>query len=462
MWIKPPLPVRAASLPSKATPEENGMFNYYLRLAWISISKTPGLVALMVGAIGIGIGVSMTMLTIYYMMDRDPIPWKSDQLYSVRVDNWDAEEPFWDERPEESPFQMTYLDATNIYDARRAFRETPMFKSWGVVEPNDPELRAENHILRMTGSDFFAMFDVPFLYGGAWDRTADEAADRVVVLSRDLNEELFGGVDSVGEQLRVRGEMFRVVGVIDEWEPQPKYYDLNNGSFDESEDIFLPFNLVRQAEYRSAGNNNCYEADPAPGWEGRLAGECIWIQYWAELRSPIEVEDYQTFLNSYTDTQRDMGRFPRPNNNQLYDVNEWLTMQEVVAEDVSVTLGLSALFLAVCLFNTVGLLLAKFLGKSAETGIRRALGASKVDVFRQQLVEVGLIGLAGGIAGLGLSFLGLKGLQILMIDTEQLVTMDFTLVMLAIVLALVTTVLAGLYPAWRVCQTPPAMYLKTQ
>jgi len=438
------------------------MFSYYLRMAWLSIRKTPVLVALMVGAVGIGIGVSMTMLTIYHMMSRDPIPWKSDQLYSVRVDNWDADEPYDEDLPGQSPFQMTYIDATNIYDAGRAYRETPMFKSWGVVEPSNPELRAENHIFRMTGSDFFAMFDVPFLYGGPWDHEADAAASRVVVLSRDLNETLFGGEDSVGRDLRIRGQDFRVVGVIDEWEPQPKYYDLNNGSFDEGEDVFLPFNLVRHEQYQSAGNNNCYQGDPAPGWEGRLAGECIWIQYWAELRNPQEVEEYQTFLNAYTDEQRALGRMPRPNNNQLYNVTEWLAMQEVVDEDVSVTLGLSVLFLAVCLFNTIGLLLAKFLGKSTETGIRRALGASRSDVFRQQLVEVGLIGIGGGVVGLGLSLLGLKGLQILTIDTEQLVTMDLTMIVAAIALALVTTILAGLYPAWRVCQMPPAIYLKTQ
>ena len=56
----------------------------------------------------------------------------------------------------------------------------------------------------------------------------------------------------------------------------------------------------------------------------------------------------------------------------------------------------------------------------------------------------------------------LKGLQVLTIDTEQLVTMDLTMVIVAVLLALVTTILAGLYPAWRVCQMPPAVYLKTQ
>lgn len=436
------------------------MFTYNLKLAWLSIRKTPVLTLLMVGAIGIGIGLSMTLVTLYYMMGQDPIPQKSDQLYNVRVDSWDVDEPY--EEPNEPPHQMTYTDASTIYRADRAFREAPMFKSWGVVEPQNEALKPDTEVFRMTGRDFFAMFDVPFLYGGVWSESADRDGDRVTVISRDYNEKIFGGEDSVGRRLRIEGEDFTVVGVIDEWEPIPKYYDVNNGAFDEGEDIFLPFWLVEQGEWWSAGNNNCYQDDPEPGYPGRLAGECVWIQYWAELRDDTERDEYMSFLNAHTEQQKALGRMPRPVNNRLDDVNEWLELREVVDEDVAVSLGLAGLFLAVCLFNTVGLLLAKFLGRSTETGIRRALGASKGQIFRQQLVEVGLIGLGGGLLGLLLSLGGLKGLQWLTIDSDQLVTMDMNLVAIAIGLALVSALIAGLYPAWRVCRMPPALYLKTQ
>lgn len=436
------------------------MFAYNLKLAWLSIRKTPVLTALMIGAIGIGIGLSMTMVTLYYMMAQDPIPHKSDQLYSVRVDSWDVNEPY--REPNQPPWQMTYIDATSIYRARTAFREAPMFKSYGVVEPEGEALKPETKVFRMTGRDFFPMFDVPFLFGGTWSEEADRRGEHVVVLSEDYNEKLFGGEDSVGETLRIRGEDYTVVGVTDDWEPMPQFYDVNNGAFNEGEDLYLPFWLVEQGEWWSAGNNNCYQDDPEVGWAGRIAGECVWIQYWAELRTDEERDAYMSFLDAHTEQQKALGRMPRPVNNRLDDVNEWLEIRDVVADDVAVSLGLAALFLGVCLFNTVGLLLAKFLGKATETGIRRALGASRAQIFRQQLVEVGLIGLAGGLLGLVLSLGGLKGLQWLTIDAEQLVTMDMTLVAMAIALALVAAILAGLYPAWRVCRMPPALYLKTQ
>jgi putative ABC transport system permease protein len=68
---------------------------------------------------------------------------------------------------------------------------------------------------------------------------------------------------------------------------------------------------------------------------------------------------------------------------------EYLHEQGAVPDEAAVLLGLSLLFLVVCLLNTIGLLLAKFLGKATEIGIRRALGASRRVLFHQYLVEAG-------------------------------------------------------------------------
>jgi putative ABC transport system permease protein len=56
-------------------------------------------------------------------------------------------------------------------------------------------------------------------------------------------------------------------------------------------------------------------------------------------------------------------------------------------------------------------MLAKFLGRSGEIGLRRALGANKRALYAQCLVESGAIGLAGGVLGLGLVALGLAGMR---------------------------------------------------
>jgi hypothetical protein len=80
---------------------------------------------------------------------------------------------------------------------------------------------------------------------------------------------------------------------------------------------------------------------------------------------------------------------------------EWLDYNHVVPGDVRLQMWLAFGFLLVCLVNTIGLLLAKFLRRSGEIGVRRALGASRAEIFKQCLVEAGTIGLAGGVLGLG-------------------------------------------------------------
>ena len=194
-----------------------------------------------------------------------------------------------------------------------------------------------------------------------------------------------------------------------------------------------------------------------------LAGECVWTQFWVELRSEQEKQDYMMFLNAYVEEQKKYGRFERPIDNRLNSVMQWLEQQDVVSDDARMMMAMALMFLTVCLLNTIGLLLAKFLGKSPEIGLRQALGASKATLFSQYIIESACIGVAGGILGLGLSFLGLIGIENLYgEDMRGLATLDITMMTLAIVLALVCTVVAGLYPTWRACNISPAQQLKSQ
>jgi putative ABC transport system permease protein len=163
--------------------------------------------------------------------------------------------------------------------------------------------------------------------------------------------------------------------------------------------------------------------------------------------------------------QKASGRMPRPLNNRLFDVEQWLDFNEVVKRDNRVLIGIALLFLGVCLVNVVGLLLAKFLNAAPLTGLRRALGASRRDIVRQHLVEVLLIGLAGGALGLVLAVAGLAGIRAIFVDDtayERLTAVDPVVVIATLALSLVAGLIAGLYPAWRIGRTAPAVYLKTQ
>lgn len=437
------------------------MFNYYLKLGWLSIRRNPLLSTLMVAAIAVGIGACMTTITVNYLMSGNPIPHKSDQLFYVQLDSWDPNTS--SEEPLEPPDQLTYTDAMALMRADKAFRQVASNRSGLVLEPQGEGELPFTVDTRNTWADFFPMFDLPFLYGSGWDANADAGMERVVVLSREINERVFGGEDSVGRSVRLNGMDFRVVGVIGHWLPVPKYYDVTNGAFNEPEEIFIPFTVAVEYQLPRNGNTNCWKPPEGNGNEAFLASECVWIQFWAELRNEQEKQEYLDFLNAYTEQQKALGRFQRPLNNRLDNVMEWMEREEVVDDDAQVMLGLSLLFLIVCLLNTIGLLLAKFLGKAGDIGLRRALGATRRTLFVQHMVESGLIGLGGGILGLGLAWLGLRGIELLFGEfVENLVAMDWVMVLTAIALAIFSALLAGLYPTWRACRIAPAGQLKTQ
>jgi putative ABC transport system permease protein len=437
------------------------MFSYYLKLGWLSLRSNPLLSLLMVAAIGVGIGACMTVLTVNYTMSGNPIPHKSEQLFHVQLDSWDANDP--GETGFNPPDQVTYPDAMALMRGAPAFRKVVNNRSGIVLEPEGDEETPFSVDVRNTWADFFPMFEPPFLYGGGWDAAADETREPVLVLSRHLNEQLFGGEDSVGRSVRMNGMDFRIVGVLDEWLPVPKFYDVTNGPFGEPEDAYIPFNLAIDQEFPRNGNTNCWKSPDGDGFEAFKNSECVWMQFWVELRDADEYAEFTSWLDAYVTEQKALGRFPRPLNNRVLHVMEWMEDQQVVDDDAQLMLGLSVLFLIVCLLNTIGLLLAKFMRKQGDISVRRALGARRIDLFAQHMVESGLIGLAGGVLGLGLTWLGLKGIAMLFGDlVNNLANLDWVMMLTAVALAITTALLAGLYPTWRATRIMPASQLKAQ
>jgi putative ABC transport system permease protein len=445
------------------------MLGYYFHLAFRNLRRNPGLTALMIGAVALGIAVCVMTLTMYRAMSGNPIWWKNDVLYAVTMDTWDPNKPDNEKHPDRPPPQLTYKDATALFASDIPLRKVIMHKTMAVLLAEDAGTKPMRALTRVTTADFFAMFDVPFKYGGGWSAAADRGPEPVLVLSKATNDKLFGGINSVGRQIRWNDREFRVVGVLDRWLPLPTFYDLNNGNLEEGEGVFMPFGWSVAAELPSAGNTNCWKPESINSFQDFMGSECVWIQMWVELPDAATRDRMQHFIDNYAQEQKKAGRYPRPLNNRLTPVDQWLVDNDVVSNDDRVLVGLAFAFLAVCLLNTVGLLLAKFLNNAAITGVRRALGASRRQVFMQHLVEVGVISTIGSVGGLLLGALMLAGLRTLYtVDptdlggTQALAHVDIGSVVTALALALFATIAAGLYPAWRIGRIPPAVYLKSQ
>jgi putative ABC transport system permease protein len=440
------------------------VFNYYLGLALRSLKRNIVLTALMIAAVGVGIGASMTTLTVFRAMDNDPIPQKSRQLFAVQIDNWGPDnKSVVSGDKEHFQEQISYIDAVGLMNAKAAHRQTAMYKTGAALTPANADLLPFQVQIRATYTDFFPMFQTPFLVGGPWSADDDKNHADVAVITQKLNDKVFGGGNSVGKSINLDNHEFRIVGVLALWEPTPQYYDLNNNAYGEGAEVYVPFTRAIDAQMPSWGNNNCSGDIGEPGWEGRLRSECVWIQYWAELPTAADADSYRTFLNNYATEQQHLGRFHWPAHTKIRDVREWLVYQHAVSDEVRILVLVSFSFLLVCLLNAMGLMLAKIMGRAGDIGVRRALGASRRAIFGQCLIEAGVVGLAGGLLGLALTALGLMGLRSLLSDEVSRLThfspADITI---AIVLAVLATTLAGLYPTWRAAQVQPAWQLKAQ
>ena len=434
------------------------MFTYYLDLALRSLRRNKALTALMVLAIALGIGASMTTLTVLHVLSGDPLPGRSGDIYYPQVDPQDLRGMYPSKEP---PMQLTLIDGMNLLHAKRADRQALMTGGDVPIQPEQSALDPFYVDARYTTADFFPMFGTPFLYGHGWNAADDEAKTREVVISRELDQKLYGGANSVGRTLRIAGTAFQIVGVLDRWQPNPHFYDLNTGSYAYGEQVFLPLQTMMDLHLNRDGSTDCW--GNGGGGTGTIlpAASCVWLQFWVQLGNPVKVAAYRQFLVHYSEDQKALGRFQRAPNVRLRNVMQWLDHNGVVPDDVRLQAWLAFGFLAVCLVNTVGLMLAKFMRRSGELAVRRALGASRRTLFAQLLVESGVIGLVGGFGGMLLAMLGLWLVRQRSSDYAALAHLDSSMLLTTFLLALCATLLAGLLPAGRACQIAPALQLKS-
>lgn len=437
------------------------MLLYNVRMAVKSLRRNPWLTAIVIGAIALGICISTTFLALRYVFERDPVPGRSDKLFYVRMDNWDPARAYPPGDEGSLPPQLVYRDVQELRKSNVPTRQVAMYRSMQFVHPDPKVGRPYQEQVRVTTADFFPMFGVPFRYGSGWDQRADEKAEPVIVIDHATNEKLFGGVNSVGSEVRIDDRVYRVVGVMAPWRPAVRFYELFSNQVAAPEAIYMPFDHAIGREVRSSGNFDNWKSFDGNEYSTLLGSESNWIQYWVELPTSDQQQTYRDLITNYINDQKKTGRFPRPLFFKLSTIPDLMEEFNVVPRQVKAMTTVSLLFLVVCSLNLVGLLLGKFLSRVPEVSVRRALGASRLQVFWQHIVECEVVGVIGGVIGMLLSIGTLKLIGKALPNGDA-ISLSFEMVIASIFLSLIAGLVAGLYPAWRVCTVPPAMQLKLQ
>ena len=432
------------------------MFGYYLDLAVRSLKRNKVLTALMIATLALGIGASITTLTVLRLLSGDPLPQKSGRLFYPQLDAHDLDGYVAGEtRP---PQMMSYPDAMYLLRAHRATRQVALALIQAKIVPSAANQHPYFADGVMAAGDFFARFDAPFQYGSSWSTADEEGRNAVVVISDFLNDKLFGGSNSVGRHLDIDGRDFRIIGVLKHWAPQPRFYAvaLGNHSYGDGDALFMPLQTARALD-KGPGDVECYQ--DVTDLHHLETAPCEWLGVWVELNDSAAVASYKSFLDGYVKDQIALGRFHRPETS-LLNLMGWMSDQEVVPDDAQLQTYLAFGFLLICVVNTVALLLAKCLRRGREISVRRALGATRRAIFMQFMVEAAIVGLAGGLLGLVLAELGLLGVRHQPAEYASLAHLNLQMFVTTFGVALLASLVAGLLPAWRACVMAPAPQLK--
>ncbi|MCF6438182.1 ABC transporter permease [Pseudoalteromonas luteoviolacea] len=420
----------------------------------------------MIATISVGIAATMVTYTISYMMNKDPIPSKSERLFTVHLSSWGLDNMYrMRDGKEDIPIFVTYQDAINLYNAQKASKQTIIGSSKAMTRSSEQSVNeAISTGIRSTTYEFFDMFNAPFLYGSGWSASEDEQGAQVVILSKQRNEILFDGQNSIGKEVIIGGIVHRVVGVFDDWPLIPRFYLEEYDALSEVRDMFIPFRTQMNNEWVASRDSSmfCWGEFELSDFYSVINSECVWLYFWIELESAEGRSEYLDFVNNYAQEQRSLGRFQREQMNRVLNVNESLSRNNTMGNESKVAVWLAAAFLFACLLNCMSLMMTKFHGKGGEVGLRRAIGASKQDIALQFGLETIMVGLIGGILGLVLANIGLLvTAEVYSHLNTELMKMNMEIVITTLLLSIVTSTLFGLYPIYKACKIEPSGQLKS-
>ncbi|PJK98187.1 ABC transporter ATP-binding protein [Stenotrophomonas maltophilia] len=419
------------------------MMLYYVQLSLARFKQRVGThlaIALMLGA---GVGITTVMLSIVLQASSDPAPGRSSALFR----------PYLDARPDAlrsgspDPGQaLTWPDAKVLLNQGRTWKQAAM--AGGAVtlsRPGEPSARLR---ARFATSEVFSVLGIAVVQGRAWTAEEGHAASRIVVLSRALAARECAQ-DCVGHRLELGRRTYTVVGVAEDWHPVPMFQgDLTRRPFVEPDEIYLPVETAIADKLTVVDGTAIWGG----GQDTDLAGANVsWLQLWAWLPTPDDVDAYRANLNAYAE-EKGLRIEAGTQHVALWPLMDWLDRLGLVPERARTQLRLSLILLGVCIVNA-GALLSFSLGRRRrELAIRRALGARRRDVFIQLMWESIAAGFASSALAVVTYTLGIRVVAAGDVLPSAITAMHAGAMLMAAGLGVFTTLLCSLVPSFEICR----------
>jgi putative ABC transport system permease protein len=269
----------------------------------------------------------------------------------------------------------------------------------------------------------------PLKYGQFFTEQDVQSAAKVIVLGSNVSEILYGAdVDPVGQNVRVRNHVFRIVGVF-------TAKGAGSGGQNQDDQAFVPYTTVQKKLQGIQHINNitvsAYSADA-------IASTAEAVRASMRVTQKLEAGDEDTFR---VQTQDDIIAFRTEQSS---------TMTSLLA-------GIAAVSLMVGGIGIMNIMLVSVTERTREIGLRMAIGARGSDVLMQFLVEAIVISLVGGALGIAMGY-GLAELVKFTNNWPAVIPMDA--VLMAVGFAGFVGIFFGFYPARKAASLDPIEALR--
>jgi len=296
------------------------------------------------------------------------------------------------------------------------------------VMVRNKEIEMSNATVTGSSSDYFQMGVTNLAEGRFFTRDEESRRAKVAVLGVDVANTLFPFSNALERKIQIEGRHYRVIGVL---EKREIFITGEEAPDNENKAVYIPFKTIKQLY---PANEDCFIMTTA---------------------KPGKVDEALEEIKNILRRRRNVP-FGKPNN---FGVT---TSDQILEQFGAITGGIFLLMVAI---SSVGLLiggigvmnimLVSVTERTKEIGVRKAIGARRLDIVTQFLIEAATLTSIGGIAGIGLG--------VIMSLLVQMILPTYIPLWAPIVGFVVSVglgVVFGLWPAWKAARLDPIEALR--